>query len=246
MSLGFSMYDLRNVAPLNATRTSRAFGGSLQAFTMIELLVALAISAIVLTAIGTLFFGALHLRLKASDAAELTLPVDRTMAVMKNDLRGIVPPGMLAGPMGSDAVPVGITEQPLLELYTDSGVVGEDAPWGDVQKVDYLLRSPATRNSGPGQDLIRAVTRNLLPSGIVMPDQQALLSGVQTLKFTYYDGTNWIDTWSTTLSNAPVAIKVNIDFATSKTDANFKFPIEFLVPVTSWANTNSITNAISN
>ena len=66
------------------------------------------------------------------------------------------------------------------------------------------------------------------------------------MTFTYYDGTNWNDTWSTTLSNAPVAVKVSINFATSKTDTQVKFPVEFLVPVVSWGNTNSITNAISN
>ena len=219
------------------------------AFTMIELLIAVAISAIILASINTLFFGALHLRSKATEAAEQTLPVDRAIAIMKRDLLAIIAPGgsnSLVGPMGSDAIGIGMTQPTLLEVYTGSGVITADAPWGDVQKIDYSLQSPTNRTSTVGRNLVRGVTRNLLATDSAMPQSQVLLEEVQNLQFTYYDGTNWNDTWSTSLSNVPVAIKVAIDFAPGNADAQLKPSVQFLVPIVAWSNTNSITNQSSN
>jgi prepilin-type N-terminal cleavage/methylation domain-containing protein len=220
-------------------------GAYVAAFTLIEMMIALAISGIILVVLNGFFFGALHLRSRAMAAAEETRPVDRAVAIMKQDLLGIVPPGMLAGAMGSDAAPVGMTQQPLLELYSCSATLSADAPWGDVQKIDYSLQPPANRNGAAGQELMRGVTRNLLPAGTVVPEQKSLLSGVQSLTFTYYDGTNWDEVWSTTQSNIPIAIKVAINFAASKTDTQLKLPVVFLVPIVTWSSTNSMTNSMN-
>ncbi|MDB6021586.1 MAG: hypothetical protein JWQ04_1443 [Pedosphaera sp.] len=216
------------------------------AFTLIELLIAVAISAIVLASISTLFFSALHLRERAAEAAEQTLPVDRAIAIMKQDLTGIMPPGVLAGPMGSDAVAIGMTTPPALEIYTASGVINADLPWGDLQKIDYSLQNPTNRSNFAGRDLIRGVTRNLLASTPMPPEPQSLLQDVQNLQFSYYDGTNWNDTWSTAQSNIPIAIKVSIDFASLKGDTQYKPPVQFLVPIVAWDRTNSATNEVSN
>ncbi len=97
---------------MNTALKQFTFGGQpagLAAFTLIELLIAVAISAIVLSVVSTLFFSALRLRERAGEVAEQTLPVDRAIAIMKRDLLGIVPVGKLAGPMGSDAVGIGMT-----------------------------------------------------------------------------------------------------------------------------------------
>ena len=48
-----------------------------------------------------------------------------------------------------------------------------------------------------------------------MPEEKhAILSGVQSLTFLYYDGTQWDPTWDTTQqTNLPLAIKVQIQMA---------------------------------
>jgi prepilin-type N-terminal cleavage/methylation domain-containing protein len=246
---GREMYGRRRNAapPINgrAKLLLRPESGA-PAFTMIELLIAVAISAIVLATINTLFFGALHLREKVTAAAEQTMPVDHAIAMMKHDLQCIVPVGVLAGPMGSDAPGIGMTTPPLLEIYTGSAELSEDSPWGDMQKVDYTLRAPTNRTTFVGRDLVRGVTHNLLSTGTIVPDQQTLLQDVQNLQFSYYDGTNWNDTWSVSLSNIPVAIKVSIDFAVEKGNALSQPKVQFLVPIVTWSNTNSITNQVSN
>jgi len=215
-------------------------------FTLIEMLIAVALSAMVLALVSTVFFNAMRLRTGASEIAAETLPVDHAVDIMKHDLQCIVPAGVLAGPMGSDAVGIGMSAPIILEIFTGNAALNTDTPWGDVQKIDYSLQTPTNRNVVAGMSLMRGVTRNLLPSGTVAPDQQTLLDGVQNLKFTYYDGTNWNDTWTTTLSNIPIAIRVTIDFATSRSDTRVKSPVKFLVPIVTWANTNSITNQVSN
>lgn len=216
------------------------------AFTLIEVVLALAISAIVLVAICTLFFGALRLRDRVSDVAAQNLPVDRAITVMKQDLMNIVPVGVLAGPMGTDATAFGTPSAPVLELFTCNGSLTTDQPWPDVEKIDYFLQAPTNQVSYKGHDIVRGVTRNLLAVNSVSPEPQTLLQDVGNLQFSFYDGTNWNNTWSTTTSNVPVAIKVNIDFNNAK-DAIQRPSIEFVVPVVTWSYTNSsVTNLVSN
>jgi type II secretion system protein J len=213
------------------------------AFTLIEVLLAIGIFAVVLAAVNTVFFAGMRLRAKTTDALEDALPNDRATTMIERDLAGIVPPGVLAGVMSSDTTVPGIAQQVALEIYTTTGIVNNDAQWGDIQKVDYSLQFPTNRTSAPGQDLVRSVTRNLLATDTETPVQESLLSGVQTLKFTYFDGTNWNDTWSSTLSNIPMAIRVSIEFATAKTDPQVKIPIQMLVPVLTQTYTNSTNSS---
>jgi hypothetical protein len=140
---------------------------------------------------------------------------------------------------------MGMSQAPALELFTANGSLGADQPWGDVQKVDYLLQAPTNHVNYSGRDLVRGVTRNLLAINPATPDAQTLLQDVQNLQFSYYDGTNWNDSWSTTLSNIPIAIKVLIDFNNLK-GAMQRPSIEFVVPVVAWSSTNSATNMVSN
>jgi type II secretion system protein J len=215
------------------------------AFTLIEVLLAIGIFAIVLAAVNTVFFAGLRLRAKTTETLEDALPTDRAVSVIARDLAGVVPPGVLAGVMSSDTTVPGISQQVALELYTTTGIINDTEPWGDIQKIDYSLQFPTNHTGLPGQDLVRSVTRNLLATDTETPVSESLLSGVQSLKFSYFDGTNWNDTWSSTLSNIPAAIRVSIDFATSKTDPQLKIPIQLLVPIVMNTNvllTNSATS----
>lgn len=212
-----------------------------RAFTLIELVLSLAIAAVVLAAINTVFFGALHLRNATVKTTENTLPVDRALNTLKRDLIAIVPPATngLAGVMGTDATAVGMTQPLILEFFTASGTVSDDVPWADVQKIDYWLQDPTNRNSGAvGKDLIRGVTRNLLATTPEAPEPHRVIGDVQNLRFSFFDGTNWNDTWSINLSNVPVAIKGFLTFAAPRGGQPVNPPIQFLVPVVMSASTN--------
>jgi prepilin-type N-terminal cleavage/methylation domain-containing protein len=221
-----------------------------RAFTLIELLLAVAIAAVVLAAINSVLFGALHLQARTTEITSQTLPMDRALATIKEDLMCIMQPGTngsntLFGQMGTDAVGTGLTQTPLLEIFTSSGKISDDVPWCAVQKIDYWLKPSTNRGAFLGQDLIRGITHNLLPTAPSPPDEeQVLLQNVQRLQFSFFDGTNWNDAWSTTLTNVPIAIKGAITFAPSKAGGLTAFPAQFLVPVVAWANSTntSLTN----
>jgi type II secretion system protein J len=203
------------------------------AFTLIELMIAVAIFGIVLAAINTVFFAAIRLREKTAAAADSGLPVERALDIMKRDLLGIVPTGALAGAVWSDTTVAGMSQPVALEFFTTTGILRDDQPWGDVQQIDYWLQPPTNGATAPGRDLIRGVTRNLLATTTPTPEPHPLLQGVQNLKFSYFDGTNWLDTWNplTTLSNTPVAIKLRIEFAAQKRGLAAYPPAQITVPI---------------
>ncbi len=211
------------------------------AFTLIELVLALAIAAVVLTAINAVFFGALHLRSTTVAVAEQALPVERAVETIKNDLVCIRPPSTngFVGPMGTDATAVGMSQPLLLELYTSSARISDDVPWGDIQKIDYWLQNPTNPAAGAtGKDLMRGITRNLLATTPEAPEPHRLLGNVQNLRFAYYDGTNWDDTWSVTLSNVPQAIKVFLSFTKPADGTPASPPFQFVVPILTRLSTN--------
>jgi prepilin-type N-terminal cleavage/methylation domain-containing protein len=210
-------------------------------FTLIEVMLALAIAAIVLTAINAVFFGALRLRSTTVAVAEQALPVERAVETIKNDLVCIRPPSTngFIGPMGTDATAVGMSQPLILELYTSSAHVSDDVPWADIQKIDYWLQSPTNATRGAtGKDLIRGITRNLLASTPEAPEPHRLLGNVQNLRLSYFDGTNWNDTWSVQLSNVPQAIKVFLTFSAPADGTPATPPFQFVVPVITQLSSN--------
>jgi type II secretion system protein J len=220
---------------------------------LIEILVAVGIFAIVLLAIHGVFFGALHLRAKTVQATDDLLPVDLAVAIMKRDLANIVPPGggvqasMLVGSMNSGnsaglikGPEISLTQPIALEIFSANGVLSDDFPWGDVQKVDYLLQDPTNRSSALGKDLVRSATRNLLATGVNEADQRSLLADVEGLQFSFYDGTNWLDIWDSTVNTAmPTAVKVLVQRVSGDLENKIITPVEFVVPVVTQARTNS-------
>jgi hypothetical protein len=141
--------------------------------------------------------------------------------------------------MGTDATAVGMSQPLTLELYTSSARISDDVPWGDVQKIDYYLQNPTNPAAGgTGKDLIRGITRNLLASTPESPEPHRLIGNVQNFRLSYYDGTNWNDTWSTTLSNVPQAIKVFLTFTKPADGTPTVPPVQFVVPILTQLSTN--------
>jgi type II secretion system protein J len=219
-----------------------------RAFTLLEVLLAVAVFAIVLAAINSVFFAALRLRNKTAEAFEAALPLSHALAVLKGDLAGLMPPsgGALAGQLQS-AVTSNATvtltgERVSPDLFTCSAIVDDTSPFSEVQKVAYYLAIPT--NNSAGRDLVRLVTRNLLPTLADEPAQQWLMSGVETMLFQYYDGTQWLDTWdSTTASNLPLAVKVQIELASNPAARRAQAPIELVVPIMVQGRTNQTQQA---
>jgi type II secretion system protein J len=223
------------------------------AFTLIEMILAIGIAAIVLIAVNAIFFTALHLREATQDVVDAETPVDQALTFMRRDLECAVPPTngtskILSGDFRvGNITSVGVGQPVAIEMFTATGELSDNKPWGDVQRVTYELRSPTDRST-PGMDLIRSIARNLLPVATPDVEDQWMMSGVQGIEFSCFDGAQWSDTWDTTAltssdTNLPVAVRVQIQLVGNKTQ-----PIEIVVPIDSQSRSNatlSVTNTAS-
>jgi len=219
------------------------------AFTLIEMVLAIGVAALVLIAINTVLFAALNLRDETAGAVDAATPVDQTMTFLRRDLECVMTPtngttkilsgDFRVGNVNSDGVSVPVA----IEMFTATGSLSDSAPWADIQRVTYELKDSANLNAA-GKDLVRSVARNLLT--ITTPDveDQLMLSGVESVKFSCFDGSQWQDTWDTTgltsaNTNLPVAVRVDIQMSGD----NNQQPIELIVPIDSQMRTNAVLKA---
>jgi len=206
-------------------------------FTLLEILSATLISALLLGSLYAVFHGALKLRDKDYSIVEKELPRAYVTEIVDRDLRGMMPPvGILAGAIIGETNNESGLRNDRLEFYTSTGVLTDKENWGDVQKVQYYLLEPEENDKGEkgkGLDFVRAVTRNLLASVVEEPVETRLLNGVKSLEITYFDGQAWQDSWdSTGLDNAtPKAVKIRIEFETASEGEENIPPLELLIEV---------------
>ena len=217
------------------------------AFTLIEVILAIGVASIVLIATNAVFFTALHLRNATANAVDSAEPVEQALTIIRRDLQCAVPPdasNVLSGDFKiGNVTSTGISDPVSAEIYTADGALSENAPWGDIQRVTYELKDSTTGTAG--KDLYRSVTRNLLSE--TMPDvkDQLMIRGVDSVQFFAYDGSQWNNSWDTTVTtspdtNLPVAVRVDVQLAVSGKNTS---PIEIVVPIDSQSRTNSTSTA---
>jgi type II secretion system protein J len=213
------------------------------AFTLIEMILAIGVAAIVLIAANAVFFTALHLRDATSDAVDTASPIDQSLTLLRRDLECAVTPkpsGVLSGDFKiGNVTSTGISDPVSAEIYTADGALNDNEPWGDIQRVTYELKNSTTGASG--KDLYRSVTRNLLTTATPDVEDQLMIRGVDSVQFSAYDGSQWNDAWDTTdttsaNTNLPFAVRVDIQLTGGDKNSS---PIEILVPIDSQSRSNS-------
>jgi type II secretion system protein J len=220
----------------------------MHAFTLIEMILAIGVAAMVLIAVNTALFASLRLRDATQNVVDAAAPVDQTVSFIRRDLQCMVTPTngtskVLSGSFRAGNISsAGVAESVAVEMFTATGALSANSPWADIQRVTYELKQPNDRNA-VGRDLYRSVVRNLLT--LTTPDvqDQLMLSGVQDIKFTCFDGAVWQETWDTTgltstETNLPLAVRVDIQLA-GKNAATAQ-AIELLVPIDAQMRTNTV------
>ena len=251
------------LAPLSADRfgavlrlsVRRSAARAGEGFTLIEVLLAVAIFAIVLVAIHTVFYSAVRLRNTTTASIEQSIPLQQTVATIKRDLANIVMPGgtffgeLQTAQTGTSYTNLLNNLSPVNDampgqsgpaFYTAAGVLRDGYPWGNIERVSYYLAAPT--NNTPGKDLIRSVTRNLLPIVPEEPENQPLMSGLQSITFLYWDGLQWRDYWDSTIETKklPYGIKVQLQLLPQDGALSLPPPVEVVVPVVLQASTNQV------
>jgi type II secretion system protein J len=229
------------------------FAGAVQnsAFTLIEMILAVGVAAIVLIAVNAVFFSALRVREAATNAVDEATPVEQAFATIRRDLQCAVTPNpnavmSLCGDFkAGNVTTLGLADNVNAEMFTATGALSSDAdaPWGDIQRVTYGLKKSAT-SSAVGKDLIRTVTRNLLSGTTPDAEEQWMLGGVESVQFLCFDGAQWFEEWDTTSTssvntNLPTAVRVRIQMSARNGGGALLQPIEMLVPIDSQSRTNT-------
>lgn len=226
----------------------------MHAFTLIEMILAIGVAAMVLIAVNTALFASLRLRDATSDAVDAATPVDQALSFIRRDLQCVVTPTngttkVLSGDFRVGNVnSSGVSEPVAIEMFTATGALSADTPWADIQRVTYELKQPNMRNA-VGRDLYRSVARNLLSITTPPVEDQLMLTGVQDIKFYCFDGQQWQDTWDTTgvtstYTNLPLAVRVDIQMAGN--NAVNSQPIEMVVPIDVQSVTNTTLTTTGN
>jgi type II secretion system protein J len=222
----------RPSSPIRFRRGLRAGG-----FTLLEVVIATAVGAIVLLVINTTFFTALRLNNTTTERLATDLELQRALGIVRRDLAGVMLPGnngVFAGPLqttlASSLTQGTYGDKVGPNLYTNTGSVDGWNPFSEVQLVDYYL-APATDGSDT-KVLVRAVTRNLLSPQATTPDLQTLLTRVTDARIEFYDGTAWTSAWdSAATGTMPSAIRFQIVQAGIDPQQPAGEPVTIVVPV---------------
>jgi type II secretion system protein J len=220
------------------------------AFTLIEMILAIGVAALVLISANFVLFTALHLRDDTAEMVDAATPVDSTIAFLKRDLANCVTPTngtskILSGGFraGTGLSSVGVSDPVAVEMFTTTGALSDSQPWAEIQRVTYELKMPTERGA-TGRDLYRSVVRNLLTFNTPDVDEQFMLGGVESIQFSGYDGAQWQDAWDTASmssvnTNLPLAVKVTIKLAGNPQSQ----PLQLVVPMDAVARTNMVFSA---
>ena len=199
-------------------------------FTLVELLAALIITSLLIVALVTVLGTAFFMRDSTTAQLEETDQSASILDVLKSDLTQLTPPGeLLAGAILGELIEEsGGIRADSLEFYTASAPLEHDEPWGDIQKVVYSLREPEDEKEFRGYELVREVTRNLLPSLEEESEEVVLLDAVKSLEFQYYAEETWQDSWDSSSNDdaPPSAVCVRIELAATEDEATPSPPLE--------------------
>ena len=228
-------------------RGKHSSGGERGAFTLLEMILALAIVATIAITLST----AMQIAYRSKSAAENIVEPGRTIAVtmefIATDLQNAMPPtGVLAssfegvtgqGDLGSDG-------DDLIFFSTADGPTHESGN-SEIKQIELVVLA-ATNGD---HVLLRRVTNLVTPlvQNVPDPDEEVLCRGVVAFNLRYYDGSVWQPTWdSTQLQNQlPLAVEVTLGLA--RPGANGQVQVQryvrtFGIPASTIANTGSGLN----
>ena len=235
-----------------------------RAFTLIELVLAMAACAVLLAAIYGNFSQAVHLRDDTMARTREARVRARAANVLRNDLRNaFVSGGKLAAALEGSAQSPGGAFPGYLKFTTTTTPDTEDEPSSDVQQVEYYIVIDKSVTDQKAGMLVRAHTRDLLATVTEVATEEPLLARVESMEVAFFDGTEWQDSWqlsssatattatasttgtATTTTTLPQAVRVRIQPARKAAGDIPPPPLEVLVPWTTtvFIETTAITGA---
>ena len=206
---------------MNSRRMPDA-GYRMRGFTLIELLVALMIFLVVVAASYALFDGGRKLAARGEYHARRFQSARAALRAIEADLKGVFSgstydAGFIATQGGTEELPldtleaVAFNNQPKLATPVSTTLTDPLPKEFDISRVTYSIdQDEATKVSG----LVRRRVR-LVPEVVTIKDTEEGLEEISAsvvgVRFRFYDGSDWMDTWdSTTSRSLPRLVEVTV------------------------------------
>lgn len=207
------------------------------AFTLIELLMALAICAVLLAAIYGVFSRAIHMRDGATHRTRDVRVKAHAAAMLRNDLRNaLVSGGTLAATLQGSQEGHGGGFPGYLKFTATTAKDVDDEFGGDVQAIEYYIARDSEAVDQKSGVLVRTINRDLLNTTQQTPPEERVLAGVESMEVSFYSGSAWKTSWEVTTDSKtlPEAVRVTIQ-PVADADGIKPAAIEVLVPWTTQA-----------
>ena len=246
------MSSLKKIRFLYESRKEALCGK--EGFTLLEILLATLMMAVLLLALRSVFRSAMDVRQECQERIRFLRRVQRLERLLREDVQGMIFTGSELAPefsLTTDQSSWG--QSSYLEFYTTSGRIQTDKPWPDIQRVSYYLLSPQELQrygyeitNELGAVLVRAVQRNLLNDLEEEPTPMPLCPDVAEFQVEVYDGSDWYSEWTVSQDDEepqmPKALRISITFAQDPFKKWTRWPIELVIPciVEAHAWTNAV------
>ncbi len=221
------------------TIASRRSLRPLAGFTLIELVLAMSIAAVLAVSL----FAAMRVAFRAQRSAEQAVApvsaVDAALAFVALDLQNIRPASVDDWLSGVDGKDDRGHDGDSLTFFTTAPAADQPAANGEVKRVELAV---SVDNNGQHR-LVRRVIRNLFTDVLPAPDEETLCIGVYSLNLRYYDGSDWQNTWdSTQLGDVlPKAIEVTLQLDSPGGSADMPVTAMRVVPLSAYVEPTDAT-----
>jgi prepilin-type N-terminal cleavage/methylation domain-containing protein len=206
------------------TRTSEySRPGRASGFTLIELVVALAIVAIIAASLADSLWTAYHATQRTDAAIAPSRQASIVMDFISSDLQNALQTGSSATTLignfeGTQAQDDrGHEADDVIFFSTAESAQHVDAN-GEIKQIEITVEHLAGTND---YALVRRVTRNLLAQVQPAPDEEIICRGVESFTLEYFDGSNWNTTWDSTQEDktSPAAVQVKVQLSDPTADS---------------------------
>jgi general secretion pathway protein J len=217
-------------------------------FTLLELIVAMVLFSLVMSAAYALFDSGQSLSSDAQKVSAVQQEVRFVFETMRRDLQGTIGVGSYSESavyqfLGTNE---GTEEEPLDEvrfLAMNRETVSSSAPESDLGLTRYYLIAEEEDIAQKG--LVRIKNSDLFSAFEVEEEEEAQELGPQVVFFglRYYDGNDWQDSWDSTLSlTLPQAVEVTLSLLVPGSEDDIQsFTGKIFLPVA--AETPTLTEA---
>jgi len=199
-------------------------------FTLLELLVALVITAVLAAAVLGVLRGLTDVRDQAAYRAQQDVLRQHCCNMLGADLRNMTTPGSNpAGTVTGECVETSGVRTDFLAFPTIANATRAGTFGGDMVRVEYELVSA---DASDAKVLVRRMFSNLLTADEEDPEERVLLPGAQSLAFAYWQSDQWVDSWDSSLQDnqLPGAVSVLLEWTPDPT-RDVTDRIEIVVPL---------------